>query len=529
MWDKHLFMTREQIRNYDKIAVEQFGIESSVLMENAGKGAVEVILKRYPNAQQIAIIAGPGNNGGDGFVVARHLANSGKKISVFLVASEPAIRGDAKLNLEIIKKMHLTITPVSQDSPLTSANLLGFDLLIDALLGTGVSRNLDGLLYDTVQAVNLSLIPTVSLDIPSGLNSDTGFPCGTAVKANSTVTFGHLKRGLLLFPGAELAGEIDVVPIGAPNIVSEQSGFDGRLISKHHIISMLPTRKKDGHKGTFGHLLIVGGFLGKTGAAALTGKAALRTGCGLVTIATSREAQPVLESKCLEVMVDNVIDENSLSISEEIQNRIEALLKNKKAVVIGPGLGTEQKTSQLVIEMLKLLTVPTVLDADGINILADIPAIAKEMKAPFVLTPHPGEMSKLMGESVQLIQQDRIGICRKAAERFQAVIVLKGAHTIIAAPDGKVFVNPTGNSGMGTAGTGDVLTGIIGGLLAQGVKPLEAALSGVYLHGEAGDLAAKKCGERSLVASNLIENISCILKEWFLDSCANLSVLKTID
>lgn len=521
MWNSRLIMTREQIRAYDRIAMESFGMPGVLLMENAGAGAAAFLLKHDDLQQRAAVICGPGNNGGDGFVVARHLLNAGRDVTVYLAAPQAKISGDARLNFEILRKMQAEIIDISTPETLSGdwLNLSRFDLIVDALLGTGVSREVEGHLADIIDRMNGEgdFRPVVSLDIPSGLDADSGRPWGSAVRARATVTFGHLKRGLVLYPGVTFAGSVNLVPIGVPGCVSEQAGFDGQMISKEMLLPWLPHRKSDGHKGTFGHLLVVGGFSGKTGAAAMVGQAALRIGCGLVTTATSVQARPSLEAKCLEIMVDHIIDEAEPFPGENVTDRIARLLENKKAVVLGPGLGTQPNVAHAALQLLNSLSVPAVVDADGIHILAADPIGAAGIKAPLILTPHPGEMAVFVKKSVQEVQADRVGISREAAQRHQAVMVLKGAHTVVASPDGRVFVNPTGNAGMSTAGMGDVLAGMIGGLLAQGVQPLEAALLGVYLHGAAGDRMARIQGEAGLIASDVIAEIPHLWMEWSVE------------
>ncbi|MDJ0766155.1 MAG: NAD(P)H-hydrate dehydratase [Myxococcota bacterium] len=516
MWDEHVFLTREQMQTYDRIAIEEVGIPGPVLMENAGRGAARIAVRMGNGGRRFAIVAGPGNNGGDGFVIARHLLNQGLKVTTYLAVPREKIKGDARLNLDILE----TMTPVIVDitgpgaaKDLTRA-LNNSDCVVDALLGTGVSRDVEGRLADIIEAVNRSETPVIAVDIPSGLDADRGVPWGTAVQAQQTATFGHLKRGLILYPGANLAGDVHVVPIGVPGFVSEKAGIDGRIISEKYARNKVPKRPRDAHKGTFGHLLVVAGSFGKTGAAAMVGKAAMRSGVGLVTLGTTAKAQLALESKSLEVMVDNIIERTDAPLTEKTTKRIGQLLEGKQAVAVGPGLTTAAGISALVMRMLQMIEVPAVVDADGINIMAKDPSGASRISVPMVLTPHPGEMSRLVNKSVPAIQADRIGITREAAKSHQAVIVLKGSHTVIAAPDGRVFVSTTGNSGMASGGMGDVLTGIIGAFLAQKLDPLDAAILGVYIHGVAGDKASERTGNCSLIASDVIDQLPVVLKEW---------------
>lgn len=515
MWNDKIFMTREQIRKLDAIAMDEVGIPGPVLMENAGRGAALAAMRLAPS-KRAAVLAGPGNNGGDGFVIARHLVNHGFQVTVYLAVPRKKVKGDALLNLEILDNMGFDIVDVSTPAALADlADRFRSDgFLVDALLGTGVSREVEGHLAELIRAVNRAEIPVLAVDIPSGLDADTGRPLGAAVRATATATFGHLKRGLVIFPGAELAGAVEVIPIGVPGFVSDRAGIDGRIIGEEDVRSLVPRRGADSHKGTFGHLLVLAGTVGKTGAAAMVGRAALRSGTGLVTVATTAYAQPILEAKCLEVMVEHVIERADAPMGQKVARRLAQLLSGKQAAALGPGLTTAPGMAGLVLCAIETLEVPAVIDADGINILAADPAVAGRAKAPLVLTPHPGEMARLLNRTTADVQADRIGAAREAARAHRAVVVLKGARTVVASPDGGVFVNPTGNAGMASAGMGDVLTGVIGGFLAQGVLPLEAALLGVYVHGLAGDRSAERIGAAGLVASDVIDELPRVLAGW---------------
>ncbi|MDD5308097.1 MAG: NAD(P)H-hydrate dehydratase [Deltaproteobacteria bacterium] len=501
MWNEHVFMTRAQMREYDRLASARFGVPGIVLMENAGRGAARVAAAMVGGRRRVAVVCGPGNNGGDGFVAARHLAAMGFEVRVLLAAAREAIKGDALANLAILEASGEAIENAS--GAIAAPRLAECDLVVDALLGTGVSRKVEGPLADLIDAVNASGVRVLALDVPSGLDADTGRPCGVAVRATATCTFGHLKRGLVVHPGVDLAGRIHVVPLGAPAAVTEMAGIDGVLLSEASARALLPRREADTHKGIYGHLLVVAGSLGKTGAAVMAGQAAMRAGAGLVTIATTVEARSLVESRCVEVMVEALGEES-----------IDELLDGKRAVALGPGLSTAEGVREVVSGLLRSLEVPAVIDADGLNILASEPGVLGRVGAPLVLTPHPGEMSRLTGRSVADIQNDRVGAAREAAAKLKTVIVLKGARTVIAATDGRVFVNPTGNPGMASGGMGDVLTGLVGGFLAQGVSTLDAALLAVYLHGFAGDRAAARLGQHALVATDVLAEIPTILRDW---------------
>jgi len=518
MWNENLFMTREQIREYDRIAIEEVGMPGPALMESAGRGISGVVAQmcKGKGQRRVAIVAGPGNNGGDGFVVARHLINMGFKVHTYLAVPRAKVNGDALLNLKILESMEPSITQIDTLEKCGNLQeLLREDgVVVDALLGTGVSRNIEGHLGDLIDIINKAEVSVLSVDIPSGLDSNTGRPWGKAVNAQKTATLGHMKSGLVLFPGAAFAGELCVIPLGVPGFVSQKAGIDGTVISQDLVNSCFPKRPIDSHKGTFGHLLVIAGAFGKTGAAAMVGRSAMRVGTGLVTLATTENAQPTLEAKCMEVMVESIIERVDAPLNDKVTKRIEQLIEGKQAIAVGPGLSTAKGISALVMRLLKTVEVPVVVDADGINILAKDPSGAGRITAPMIFTPHPGEMARLINKTVPFVQADRLGVARQAAKQYQVVVVLKGANTVVADPDGRVFVNPTGNSGMASGGMGDVLTGIIGGLLAQSIAPLDAALLGVYLHGLAGDRARECMGFSGLIASDVIAELPHILKEW---------------
>lgn len=506
-WDDDAFMTRAQMREYDRLAIGDLGIPGPVLMESAGRGAAGVALGMLGGGGSVVVLAGPGNNGGDGFVIARHLLNCGVRVETLLAVPRGKVGGDALLNLRILERMGGAPTELSGAEGLAAAGerVRRADLVVDALLGTGAARPVEAPLADLIEVINASGAKVLAVDLPSGLDADTGRPLGAAVRAAATATFGHLKRGLVLQPGAGLAGRIVVVPLGIPAAVSERAGVDGRLLSARSVRALLPARPAGAHKGTFGHLLVVAGSAGKAGAAVMAGRSALRAGTGLVTIAPTAEARPAVEAQCLEAMVETSLVSPERGLAEGDRRRLDALLAGKTAVAIGPGLSTATGARAAVLHLVSTLRLPAVLDADGLNALAEAKDGFRPGGAPLVLTPHPGEMARLLGIANADVQADRVGAARAAAARFGAVVILKGARSVVADPDGRVFVNPTGNPGMASGGTGDALTGVVGGLLAQGLGALDAARLGVYLHGLAGDLAAEEKGLAGLVCSDLID------------------------
>jgi len=509
-WDDRLFMTRRQMREYDRIAIEELGTPGSVLMEHAGKGAAGVALGMLGPRGRAVVLSGPGNNGGDGFVVSRHLLNSGHTVETFLAAPRAGVKGDALLNLGALEGMGAKVVELSGDADLEAVrkSVREADLVVDALLGTGATRPADGLIGALVDLVNAASVPVLAIDLPSGLDADTGRPLGKAIRASATATFGHLKRGLVVQLGAELAGRVHVISLGVPAEISRRAGVDGALLSARSVGPLVPRRFSTAHKGTFGHLLAVAGSAGKPGAAILCGRAAMRTGTGLVTIATTSDALAAVEAQCLEAMCATAIVSTEEALSDGDRRRLSALLTGKTAVALGPGLSTSKGAAQAALHLVGTLALPAVVDADGLNALAAAPEGFRPSGAPLVLTPHPGEMARLLGVPNAEVQADRIGAARTAAAKYGAVVILKGARSVVAGADGATFVNPTGNPGMASGGMGDALTGIVGGLLAQGLEALDAAKLGVYVHGLAGDLAADKIGgQAGLVCSDLIDAI----------------------
>ncbi|MBN2531031.1 MAG: NAD(P)H-hydrate dehydratase [Deltaproteobacteria bacterium] len=516
-WNENIIVSRDQIRQYDRIAISEMGIPSVVLMENAGIGASRIALEMLGPKKRVAIIAGPGNNGGDGFVMARHLINAGCDVETFITQDAKHASGDAKTNLTVLQNMGGKITSiVSSDHAAKLGRHLHADLVVDAILGTGVNKPVEGHLADVISKMNESGIPILAVDIPSGLDADTGISWKATVLATATATFGHIKQGLLLHPGASYAGKVHVVPIGVPSDVSQKAGIQGRLLTETDVRPLFPKRRVDAHKGTMGHLAVVAGSLGKSGAAVMAARAAMRAGTGLVTIATTQNARPTIESRCLEVMVETVIEKPDAALTDKDVKKLATLVEGKTAVALGPGLTTAPGISALSMRLLQMLEIPAVIDADGINILAKDPSGAGRIIAPMVFTPHPGEMARLTGKSTAQVQADRIEITRKTAQWHKVTIVLKGAHSVIASPDGEIYINPTGNEGMASGGMGDVLTGIIGSYLAQGMSPFHAAMAGTYIHGLLADRCVQKKGKAGLIASDLIAELPYLQNEWGL-------------
>lgn len=509
-------LTAAQMRAVDEQAMTSIGIPGMVLMENAGHRAAQVALNLLQElgGRKAGILAGKGNNGGDGFVVARYLYNRGYKVKIFLVASPGELRGDAATNFRICQQLGVDIVEV--DERYLSKLRLSLslcDLLVDALLGTGITGAPRGLMAPVIETVNTVRKPVLAIDVPSGLNADTGEVAGPCVQATATVTMAAPKVGLFLYPGASRVGRLFVADIGIPRQLLEKAG-SGKLLSGEEAMKLLPARPPDGHKGTFGHVLIVAGSVGMTGAAALAGRAALRSGAGLVSIAVPASLNDIMETKVTEAMTIPLPETDGRALSLEAFSPLCEHMERASALVVGPGLSRNPSTGRLVAAILAEASCPVVLDADGLNLVAGTDHLRQRTatSCDLIITPHPGEMARLLGCSTAEVQARRIESACQAASLFQCVVILKGANSVIAAPDGRFWINPTGNSGMATGGSGDVLSGVLGAWLAQRLKPLAAARLAVYLHGLAGDIAVRQRGEVALVAGDLVESLPEALK-----------------
>ncbi|MHB8173508.1 MAG: NAD(P)H-hydrate dehydratase [Nitrospirota bacterium] len=497
--------TSAEMRELDRRTIEEFGIPGIVLMENAGRAVVSAMVHKWGpvEGRRYLIFCGKGNNGGDGLVIARRLHNMGAEVSVRLFSDD--MKGDAGINLNAARKIGISINPVSQDLHEETSEAAHAEAVIDAMFGTGLSTVIKDPYARVIKMINSTARKVVAVDVPSGVNSDDGRVLGTSVRAHLTVTFGLPKRGLYLFPGAQAAGVIKMAEIGIPEAAIDEAAIGANLLTSAHVRGLLPKREPDSHKGTYGHLLIIAGSAGKTGAAALAARAALRCGAGLVTLAVPESLNDIFEEKLTEEMTVPLPETNERSLSYKALDKLLALMEGKTAVAIGPGISRNADTARLVRELLPRLKVPTVLDADALNILSEDETPLDSMTVPVILTPHPGEAGRLLGVPAVEVQSDRPGAALALAKAHRCIVALKGARTLIAFQDGTFYVNPTGNPGMATAGTGDVLTGIISSFLAQGLQAAEAALLGVYAHGFAGDKAMEEKGCSGLIAGDIIE------------------------
>jgi len=489
--------TAEQMRECDRLAMESFGISGLVLMENAGRAVVEVLSRRWgPLAgREIPIFAGPGNNGGDALVIARQLHQLGARPWVVLLAEPAKLRGDAAVNLQALKKLPvaLEVATTAEDLAGLAARVLAGQLVVDGIFGTGLSREVSGCFLAAVRLINRFAGPVIAVDAPSGLNSDDGTVLGEAVRADRTVTFALAKPGLVTLPGRVWAGKVEVVDIGIPREIYARLDFRLELLERAELATWLPRRRALDHKGSFGHLLLLAGSQGKTGAALLAAQGALRSGVGLVSACVPRELYPILAGALPELMTVPLPVSTTVAAEADLPV-VTTALAGKSALVLGPGLGTAPETAALVRALYRDQSLPMVLDADALNIMAADPAELAHPPGPRILTPHPGEMARLLKTSTVRVQENRWSLAAELAENHGVFVVLKGAETVIASPDGRLAVNPTGNPGMAVGGMGDVLAGLIGGLLCQRMSPWQAACLGVFVHGLAGDLLAEASG-----------------------------------
>jgi NAD(P)H-hydrate epimerase len=501
--------TAEEMRAIDRATTERFGVPSLTLMENAGSAIARFILQHYLEANRVTVVCGKGNNGGDGFVVARKLHRAGRVVEVLLLASRTELKGDALAMFE-----RLPLRPIEVNSPQeleaeSSRSLANCDLVVDAILGTGFRPPVTGLYADAIDAMNRSDKPVVAVDIPSGSDSDAMTPqSGEGIaRADAIVTF-TAPRPAHIF-GSLTRGPIFVAPIGSPP-ESIVSSLNLEVTTPRDFAALLAPRPRDSNKGMYGHVLVVGGSFGKSGAAAMAGMSALRAGAGLSTVATPARVLTSVASFAAEVMTEPLAETSagSIALAAVESGRFLDLTKPMTVVAIGPGISRHPETVQFVHEAVHQTKLPLVLDADGLNAFEGQANLLDGRRRPLVLTPHPGEMSRLAGISIKAVQADRLTVARSFARDHHLVLVLKGDRTIVALPDGSAWVNPTGNPGMATGGTGDILTGMTAGVIAQMPNDYaRAAIAAVYLHGLAGDVAAERMGEHSLVATDLLAGL----------------------
>lgn len=515
-------LSAQAMREVDRRAIEEVGVPSLVLMENAALGVVEVIAELGDEVDAVAIFCGPGNNGGDGLAVARHLDARGYRVDAFVVSLGKELSGDPAVQLGICQAQGISVETLETDDELEDALALAreADLVLDALFGTGLSRPLEGFPADVVAGLNALPVPLLAVDLPSGLNGTRTDVFGPHVDAELTVTLGALKPATVLPPAAEAVGDLWVADLGIPpRLLEEVPEEEGRLelLTAEGLSDLLSHRDPDAHKGSFGHVVVVAGSPGKSGAVVLALRGAVRSGAGLVTAAVPEPLLDVVDSGSLESMTLALSAEESGQITGEAVDQVLAFLDDKTACAVGPGLGQARATFEAIRRLVLEAPVPVVLDADGVNAFAGRAGELRRRPAATILTPHPGELGRLLNVSSSEIQEDRLGAVRRAVRATGAVVVLKGRLSLVGVPSENggdavdVSVCPVGNPGMATGGTGDVLTGVILGLLGQVDDPADAARLGVYLHGLAGDLAAEETGERFLAAGDLVDYLAAAL------------------
>jgi hydroxyethylthiazole kinase-like uncharacterized protein yjeF len=510
-------LNTQQMREADRRTIDEIGIPAIVLMENAGRQAVAAMEAAFDDlaTSHVGVLCGRGNNGGDGFVIARTLVQRGVETSVFLLGRVADVRGDARTNLEVLGRIGLTVVEITnaQEWELHFSEISRCELLVDAILGTGFHGQLSGLLETVVADVNGLGVPVVAIDLPTGVSADTADVEGEAIEASMTVTLAAPKIPLILPPADSHSGDLVIADIGIPlPLLDEVEGPYIELLTRERMRELVPARAADSHKGDFGRVLVVAGSLGRSGAAHLTAIGALRSGAGLVTIATPKSCLPIVAAMAPEYMTEGLEETMSGTVDYAALDRV--LEFKADVIAVGPGLGQSPGTAAFVHGLLERAGVPLVLDADALNAFSGDPdRLMGRDGADVVITPHPGEMARLLNTSVEAVQHDRLRHATEFAARHRVHVVLKGHRTIIAGPDNRVFINLTGNSGMATGGTGDLLTGMIAAWFGQLLDAEAACKLAVYLHGAAGDLAEADEGDVALVAGDIAARLGDAVME----------------
>ncbi len=506
-------VTAGEMRAFDATAINDYGIPGIVLMENAGRTTFQ-ILREYIDSDirglKVAVLAGPGNNGGDGYVIARYLINHGAEVRAYLLAEREKITGDALTNLEVLERMNAWISPLREEAERRRNYFFLYQshVIIDAILGTGLNSDVRSPYADVIRDINVLPALRIAVDIPSGLHADTGKVLGEAVRANVTATYGFCKLGMALHPGTDYCGKIHVVDISIPLPALESTPPRSVLYQRPDAWQYVRVRKDPlAHKGTFGHVLVVGGSPGKTGAVAMAARAAARIGAGLVTAAVPESLNQVLETKCTEEMTEPLPEGIPGHLGEASIPRLLELTEDKQCVVIGPGLSTTDGVQALVTRLISEYPGWVLLDADGLNVLAGKLSAFKHAKSKIVVTPHPGEMGRLAGISAKTVQENRLDVSRSMAEDYGVWVVLKGSRTLTVSHQGRLYINTSGSAWMASGGQGDVLSGILGGLLAQNLTGEEALPFGVYVHGLAADNLLAKTGGAPVLATDVLDEL----------------------
>lgn len=493
----------DEMRAIDRAAVEIGSVPSIVLMENAAIACVNELKKDFDlRKKSVAVFCGKGNNGGDGLAIARHLHNMGTDVSIFLVSGN-SYSGDAKINFDIVSGMDIPIDTIAESEGLEYI-VRSFDIVVDAILGTGINGAVRAMAYDVIKIINENAKYILSVDVPSGINSDSGEICGVCINADKTVTFAGYKIGMFMYPAAECTGEIVVNMISMPQNAIDSQNIKINVTDKEFIRSVIKPRRSNTQKGDYGKLLIIAGSQGMSGAAYMAAEAALKSGIGLVTLASPNCINTILEAKTTEVMTYPLPDCGG-HVSFAAIPEIERLMEKVDAVLIGPGMGRNEDVEKIVQSVLHSSRVPVVVDADAINAIADNKELLSECACDLIFTPHAMEMSRLTDLDISYIEENRIQLSREFCEENGVVLLLKGSHTIVTAPSLTQYINITGNPGLASGGSGDVLAGITAALAARGIDCDAAAAAAAYIHGTAGDIASEKYGMEAMSASNVLE------------------------
>lgn len=509
--------TPVQMNAMDASSIIEYGIPGILLMENAAMAVVSeaVSMMESGTSTIVTAVAGRGNNGGDAFAAARLLHCKGVDVKVYLTGTKDGISGDALFNMTLLEKMGIPVFELTGDKDLEmlTDDINRSQLILDGIFGTGLSREVSGLASKVITRMNSSSKPILAIDIPSGIDGANGSIRGACIKADTTVTFCMPKTGLVVNPGCEYAGRLVVAEIGTPPVVIDKQNILTELTDARQVSRLIPTRRSESNKGDYGRALIITGSTGMIGCGCLCSMAALRCGAGLVYTGVPGSLAGIYGAAAAEPVVLPLEDGGSGCLSVKSVGQILGHMERMDVVAIGPGLTASDEIRQVVEQIVENSKVPLVLDADALNVLSGNPRILKKLITETVITPHPGEMARLTGLSIAEIQRDRIGTAARFAAEYGVTVVLKGNRTVIAMPDGRIYINPTGNAGMATAGSGDILTGMIAGLAAQGVPVYDAAVAGVYLHGLAGDKAASDMGKHGMVAGDILLYVPHIIKE----------------
>lgn len=507
----------KEMNAIDAYAINNLGIPGIKLMENAALRVVEEIRAVCGGnvaERKMLLLAGKGNNGGDAFAAARLMASMGSQVSVYVFAAKKDISGDTGTNLKRLEELGLQVPEVIGDRQVPSLleAIAQADIIVDGIFGTGFKGKPEGVIKAAIEAVNSSGKPVTAIDIPSGVNGETGQVPGVCIKAALTVTFCLPKTGLAVHPGCEYTGRLVVADIGIPPEAVEKADIRLRIIDTGDVARLLPERKTDTSKGSYGRLLVVTGSTGMTGSGCLCANAAMRTGAGLVYVGVPAGLAHIYASKLTEPIIIPLEDAGNGSLSEGSGPQIVRAMEKMTVAAVGPGLSAGREIFKVIEDIIAESRLPMVLDADALNALSTDVSILKKLKAGAVITPHPGEMARLTGLSIREVQENRLKTAQEFAAAWGVVVVLKGARTVIALPDGTAFVNTRGNPGMATAGAGDVLAGVIASLIGQGLSLQDAAIAGVHIHSLAGDAAAEKKGMPGMIASDIIEELPYVIK-----------------